>query len=181
MESTHRKIPDILTDRSITFGSRGPRLKGDSGPLVSYTSQKSVDSEGLGGSSTELGKSPNFFPQCKRALNTLHARRRDRFSGFLFHCFSGFLSDITSTYNEAFYFSGASIAVCTCVLSLVPVFTPMRRPGPTEVKMKSDELEGKKRRPSFLEKYVQRYFRVLQEDPGEVVECLVVVDKETAV
>ena len=57
----------------------------------------------------------------------------------------------------------------------------MRRPGPSEIKMKSDELEGKKRRPSFFEKYVQRYLRVSEEDPGEVVECLVVVDKETAV
>ena len=95
--------------------------------------------------------------------------------------FSGFLSDITNTYNEAFYFSGASIAVCTCVLSLVPVFAPMRRPGPTEIRMKSDELEEKQRRPSFFEKYVQRYFRVSEEDPDEVVEYLVVFDKETAV
>ena len=91
--------------------------------------------------------------------------------------FSGFLSDITSTYNEAFYFSGASIAVCTCALSLVPVFAPMRRPGPTEIKMKSDELEQKKRRPSFFEKYVQRYFRASEE---EYIEYTVVVDKETA-
>lgn len=101
-------------------------------------------------------------------------------TGLVLYFFSGFLSDITSTYNEAFYFSGASIAVCTCVLSLVPVFAPIRRLGPTEIKMKSDELEEKKRRPSFFEKYVQRYFRVL-EDPCEVVECLVVVDKVTTV
>ena len=57
----------------------------------------------------------------------------------------------------------------------------MRRPGPSEIKMKSDEPEGKKRRPSFFEKYVQRYLTVSEEDPGEVVECLVVVDKETVV
>jgi len=57
----------------------------------------------------------------------------------------------------------------------------MRRPGRTEIKMKSDELDEKKRRPSFFEKYVQRYFRVSEEDPCEVVECLMVVDKETAV
>ena len=99
-----------------------------------------------------------------------------------FPCFSGFLSDITSTYNEAFYFSGACIAVCACVLSLVPVFAPMRRPSPTEMKMKSDELEEKKRRPSFFEKYVQRSdTRVSDDDPGEVIEYLLVVDKETAV
>jgi len=95
--------------------------------------------------------------------------------------FSGFLSDITSTYNEAFYFSGACIAVCTCALSLVPVFAPMRRPGPTEIKMKSDELEQKKRRPSFFEKYVQRYFRAAEEDTGEYLDYIVVVDRETAV
>ena len=57
----------------------------------------------------------------------------------------------------------------------------MRRPGPTEMKMKSDELEEKKSRPSFFGKYVQRYFIVLEDDPGEVVEYLMVVDKETAV
>ncbi|KAL9965736.1 hypothetical protein ACROYT_G029578 [Oculina patagonica] len=111
--------------------------------------------------------------------------------GFLYLVFSvpimtgsliaGFLSEITSTYNEAFYFSGAAIAVCTCVLSLVPVFAPMRRPGPTEIKMKSDEFEERKRRPSFFEKYVQRYFSVSNEDPCEVVEYLLVVDKVTAV
>ena len=64
--------------------------------------------------------------------------------------FLGFLSEITSTYNEAFYFSGACIAMSTCVLSLVPVFAPMRRPGPIE-------------------------------DPGEVVEHLMIVEKETVV
>ena len=90
---------------------------------------------------------------------------------------AGFLSEITSTYNEAFYFSGAAIAVCTCVLSLVPVFAPMRRPGATEIKMDPD----KKRRPSFFEKYVQRYFSVSSDDSCEVVEYLLVVDKVTAV
>ena len=57
----------------------------------------------------------------------------------------------------------------------------MRRSSPTEIKMKSDGLEEKKRRPSFFEKYAQRYFRVSGKEPGEAVECLVVVDKETAV
>ena len=98
-----------------------------------------------------------------------------------FPCFSGFLSDITSTYNEAFYFSGACIALCACVLSLVPVFAPMRRPSPTEMKMKSKGIEEKKRRPSVFEKYVQRYFRVSDDDASEVMEYLLVVDKVTAV
>ena len=98
-----------------------------------------------------------------------------------FPCFSGFLSDITSTYNEAFYFSGACIAVCAFVLSLVPVFAPMRRPSPTEMKMKSKGIEEKKRRPSVFEKYVQRYFRVSDDDASEVMEYLLVVDKVTAV
>ena len=49
------------------------------------------------------------------------------------------------------------------------------------MKMKSDELEEKKRRPSFFEKYVQRYFRASDDDPGEVKEDLLVVDKVTAV
>ena len=50
------------------------------------------------------------------------------------------------------------------------------------MKMKSDELEEKKRRPSFFEKYVQRSdTRVSDDDPGEVIEYLLVVDKETAV
>jgi len=57
----------------------------------------------------------------------------------------------------------------------------MRRPGPTEIKMKSDELEQKKRRPSFFEKYVQRYFRAAEEDTGEYLDYIVVVDRETAV
>ena len=95
--------------------------------------------------------------------------------------FAGFLSEITSTYNEAFYFSGAAIAVATCILSLVPIFAPMRKPGPTEIKMKSDELEERKRRPSFFEKYVQRYFSVSDGEPCDVVEYLLVVDKVTAV
>ena len=98
-----------------------------------------------------------------------------------FPCFSGFLSDITSTYNEAFYFSGACIAVCAFVLSLVPVFAPMRRPSPTEMKMKSKGIEEKKRRPSVFEKYVQKYFRVSDDDASEVMEYLLVVDKVTAV
>ena len=67
------------------------------------------------------------------------------------------------------------------MLSLVPVFAPMRRLDPTEIKMKSDEFEEKKRRPSFFEKYVQRYFRVSEEDPCEFVEYVVVVDKVTTV
>lgn len=79
---------------------------------------------------------------------------------------AGFLSDVTSTYNEAFYFSGAAIAVCTCVLSLVQVFAPMRTRGPTEI---TDELG-------------QRRFSVSKQDTSdtsELVECLVVVDKVT--
>lgn len=71
--------------------------------------------------------------------------------------------------------------MCTCVLSLVPVFAPMRKPGPSEIKMKSDEFEERKRRTSFFEKYVKRYFSVSNGDPCEVVEYLLVVDKVTAV
>lgn len=92
---------------------------------------------------------------------------------------AGFLSDITSTYNEAFYFSGAAIAVCACVLSLVPVFAPLRTRGPSEI---TDELGQKKRRPSFFERYVQRHVGVSKQetsDTSEVVEYLVVVDKVT--
>lgn len=111
--------------------------------------------------------------------------------GFLYLVFSvpimtgsliaGFLSDVTSTYNEAFYFSGAAIALCTCVLSLVPVFAPMRTSELTEIKMASDQLSEKKRRPSFFEKYVQRYFSVSDQEPCDVVEYLLVVDKVTTV
>lgn len=110
--------------------------------------------------------------------------------GFLYLVFSvpimtgsliaGFLSDITSTYNEAFYFSGAAIALCTGLLSFVPVLTPMRSPGVREMKMTSDEL-GKKRRPSFFEKYVQRYLSSSEPKPSEFEEYLFVVDKITAV
>ena len=94
--------------------------------------------------------------------------------------FSGFLSDITSSYNEAFYFSGAAIALCTGLLSFVPVLTPMRSRDVKEMKMTSDEL-GKKRRPSFFEKYVQRYLSSSEPEPSEVEEYLFVVDKITAV
>ena len=57
----------------------------------------------------------------------------------------------------------------------------MRRPGATEIKMDPDKLEEEKRRPSFFEKYVQRYFSVSSDDSFEVVEYLLVVDKVTAV
>ena len=57
----------------------------------------------------------------------------------------------------------------------------MRRPSPTEMKMKSEGIEEKKRRPSVYEKYVQRYFRVSGDDPGENIEYLLVIDKVTAV
>lgn len=57
----------------------------------------------------------------------------------------------------------------------------MRTRGPTEIKMTSGDLEQRKRRPSFFEKYVQRYFSVSEQEPCEVVEYLLVVDKVTAV
>lgn len=94
---------------------------------------------------------------------------------------TGFLSDITSSYNETFYFSGASIAICACILSLVPVFAPMRTSVPVEIKMTSNEIAEIKRRPSFFEKYVQRHFSASYQRPAEVVEHLLVVDKITAV
>ena len=49
------------------------------------------------------------------------------------------------------------------------------------MKMKSEGIEEKKRRPSVYEKYVQRYFRVSGDDPGENIEYLLVIDKVTAV
>lgn len=70
--------------------------------------------------------------------------------GFLYLVFSvpimtgsliaGFLSDVTNTYNEAFYFSGAAIAICSCALSLVPVFAPMEARRSEEIKIASEEL-----------------------------------------
>ena len=56
----------------------------------------------------------------------------------------------------------------------------MRSRGVKEMKMTSDEL-GKKRRPSFFEKYVQRYLSSSEPEPSEVEEYLFVVDKITAV
>ena len=53
---------------------------------------------------------------------------------------TGFLSDVTNTYNEAFYFSGAAIAICSCALSLVPVFAPMEARRSEEIKIASEEL-----------------------------------------
>ena len=47
--------------------------------------------------------------------------------------------------------------------------------------MKADGFKEKKRRPSFFERYVQRYFSVSDGDSCEVVEYLLVVDKVTAV
>ena len=49
------------------------------------------------------------------------------------------------------------------------------------MKMKSKGIEEKKRRPSVFEKYVQKYFRVSDDDASEVMEYLLVVDKVTAV
>ena len=48
------------------------------------------------------------------------------------------------------------------------------------MKMTSDEL-GKKRRPSFFEKYVERYLSSSKPKPSEVEEYLFVVDKITTV
>ena len=56
----------------------------------------------------------------------------------------------------------------------------MRSRDVKEMKMTSDEL-GKKRRPSFFEKYVQRYLSSSEPKPSEVEEYLFVVDKITAV
>lgn len=56
----------------------------------------------------------------------------------------------------------------------------MRSYGAEEMKMTSDEL-GKKRRPSFFEKYVERYLSSSKPKPSEVEEYLFVVDKITTV
>lgn len=106
--------------------------------------------------------------------------------GFLYLVFSiplmtgsliaGFLSEITSTYNEAFFFSGGMIAVCACILSLVPVLTPMRQHGVTEIKMRSNSFLEKKEIPLFVETHV-----FLEGDPSQIAYYSQFLERETDV
>lgn len=106
--------------------------------------------------------------------------------GFLYLVFSipimtgsllaGFLSEITSTYNEAFFFSGAAIAVCAGILSLVPVLTPMRRQGATEINMRSNLLREKKEIPSFFETHI-----IFTGNPSQIAYYMQFLERETDV
>ena len=91
----------------------------------------------------------------------------------------GFLSDITSTYHEAFYFSGATIAICACALSLIP--PPMKARLPAETNATSDEFGEEKWRPSCLKKFVCKHLIVLDKKCSEHEKFLVDVDRETDV
>ena len=90
--------------------------------------------------------------------------------------FLGFLSEITSTFNEAFFFSGGMIAVCACILSLVPVLTPMRQHGVTEIKMRSNSFLEKKEIPLFVETHV-----FLEGDPSQIAYYSQFLERETDV
>ena len=116
---------------------------------------------------------PGLILCTNKFLNSYSALRQ--FVRFLRHMLrfvsAGFLSDVTSTYNEAFFFSGAAIALCTCVLSLVPVFSLIRTRVPTEIKMTSDNRGERER----------IMFKCFEQEPCEVVEYFVVVDRVTVV
>lgn len=92
---------------------------------------------------------------------------------------AGFLSDVTSTYHEAFYFSGATIAICACALSLIP--PPMKARLPAGTKATPDEFGEEKWRQSFLKKFVCKHFIVLDKKCSEHEKFLVDVDRETDV
>ena len=93
---------------------------------------------------------------------------------------AGFLSDITSSYHESFYFSGATVAACTCLLFVVPVFVPnYKRHGVIEeVRMGESQEKSSK---SILDRYVRRYFSVSQGEPCNAGEYFIVVDKVSSV
>ena len=67
------------------------------------------------------------------------------------------------------------IAVCACILSLVPVLTPMRQHGVTEIKMRSN---------SFLEKEIPLFVEThvfLEGDPSQIAYYSQFLERETDV